>query len=52
MKGFVAKTAVERASGERPSRGRSLLVSAMAAAAAGVGVYRLLRSAEKTDRES
>jgi hypothetical protein len=45
MKAFVAKTAVDRAKGERPSRGRSLLVSAMAAGAAGVLVYRFLRSA-------
>jgi hypothetical protein len=47
MAGFAVDTVLRRAGGERPSRTRSFFVAALAAIAAGVVVYRLLRSAEE-----
>jgi hypothetical protein len=44
MKTFAVDAVLQKAAGERPSRTRSLFVAASAAVAAGVLVYRVLRS--------
>jgi hypothetical protein len=43
---MAAEAAVERLGGGRPSRVRALLAATVAAAAAGVLTYKLLRSGE------
>jgi hypothetical protein len=44
MTSVAAEAAAERLAGERPSRPRAFLAACAAAAAAGVVVYKLLRS--------
>jgi hypothetical protein len=44
MRRFLAKTAMQRASGGRPSKPRTLLAASVAGAAAWVLTYRVLRS--------
>jgi hypothetical protein len=44
VKKLLTDTVLQRAGGERPSRTRSLVAAAVAAVAAGVLVYRVLRS--------
>jgi hypothetical protein len=44
MTSIAAETAAQRVAGQRPSRPRALLAAFAAAAAAGVVVYKLLRS--------
>jgi hypothetical protein len=46
---LAAEALGERLAGGRPSRGRALLVAGAAGVAAGVLVYRLLRSGETDD---
>jgi hypothetical protein len=49
MTGLAAEAVGERLAGGRPSRGRAFVVAAGAALAAGVLVYRLLRSESTTE---
>ena len=49
MSGMATEVVSERLVGGRPSGPRALLVSALAAAAAGVVTYKLLRSGGEDD---
>ena len=49
MTSMAAEAAAERLGGERPSRLRALVAAGVAAAAAGVLVYKLLRSGGSRD---
>jgi hypothetical protein len=51
MTDAVTDAAVQRASGRRPSRARSLLAAAVVGAGAAVMTYRLLRSGGEPDEE-
>jgi hypothetical protein len=47
MTSIAVDAAEQRLAGQRPSRPRAFLAACVAAAAAGVVVYRLLRSGDK-----
>jgi hypothetical protein len=46
MKKFIAKTAADRAAGERPSRAKAFVAAGAAAVMSGIVAYKLLRSGD------
>lgn len=51
MSGMAVETVSERLVGGRPSRAKALAVSVMAALAAGVATYKVLRSGDGGSRQ-
>jgi hypothetical protein len=52
MKAFVGDAVAKRLRGERPSRIQAFATAGVAAAAAGVAVYKLLRSSSDGDSDA
>lgn len=51
MSGMALETVSERLAGGRPSRSKAVAVSVMAALAAGIATYKLLRSGDGDRRQ-